>query len=104
MRRIPAPVFEPYAEEASSHMVGNTGATVDLFESGTTNTTKIGFTNRNDQLCTGNRGVAGTDHGQVSYRMACMLAKCGHVYGANGTDVFQRKCPSCQGGVPGIDY
>ena len=24
--------------------------------------------------------------------------------GVPGTDIFQRKCPSCQGGLPGIDY
>jgi hypothetical protein len=23
-------------------------------------------------------------------------------YGANGTDVFERKCPECQDGMPGL--
>jgi hypothetical protein len=27
---------------------------------------------------------------------------CGHKYGSNGSDNFQRKCPSCQGGAPGL--
>jgi hypothetical protein len=77
---------------------------MNLFEGGATDTTKVGYVNRNDQLCTGTRGVAGTDHGQFAYRMACMRASCGNVYGANGTDVFQRKCPRCQGGAPGLPY
>jgi hypothetical protein len=77
---------------------------MDVFSSGTTETTQIGFLNKHQQLCTGHRGVAGTDRGQVSYRMLCMQASCGLAYGANGTDVFQRKCPHCQGGAPGLDY
>ncbi|TXH35054.1 MAG: hypothetical protein E6Q92_12280 [Burkholderiaceae bacterium] len=77
---------------------------MDLFRSGDTETTRIGYVNRNNQLCTGHRGTAGTDHGQVVYRMACMRADCGRIYGANGTDVFQRKCPHCQGGAPGLEY
>lgn len=28
-------------------------------------------------------------------------AECGHFYGSNGSDFFQRKCPRCQGGKPG---
>lgn len=26
--------------------------------------------------------------------------KCGHKYYANGTDIWLRKCPKCQGGRP----
>ena len=25
--------------------------------------------------------------------------KCGHEYHANGSDIFQKKCPNCQGGI-----
>ena len=39
---------------------------------------------------------------QYSYKMVCQ--NCGEVYGANGSDIFQRKCPKCQGGNPGIDF
>ena len=77
---------------------------MELFRSGNTETTQIGYTNRNCQLCTGHRGVAGTDHGQYAYRLRCLKTECGHSYGANGTDVFQRKCPKCQSGLVGIDY
>ena len=74
------------------------------FESGGTATTRIGYTNRNRQRCGGHRGVAGNDHGQRSYRMEYLFRECGHVYGANGTDVFQRRCPNHQGGVAGIPF
>lgn len=77
---------------------------MDTFESGSTETTRIGYINRNSQLCTGHRNVPGTDHGQLSYRLLCLANTCGHMYGANGTDIFQRRCPSCQGGAPGIVY
>jgi hypothetical protein len=70
--------------------------------SGGTSTTSVGYENRNRQLCLGHRGVAGTDFGQFAYRLECL--ECGYTYGANGTDVFQRKCPECQGGEPGIRY
>ena len=72
------------------------------FNSGGTQTTSVGFINRNNQRCTGHRGVAGTDYGQFAYRMECL--SCGHDYGANGADVFQRKCPTCQGGLDGISF
>ncbi len=75
-----------------------------LFESGSTDKTSIGYINRHQQMCTGHRGTPGTDHGQVAYRMVCMNAACGAVYGANGTDVFQRRCPHCQSGAPGLPY
>lgn len=75
-----------------------------MFENGGTETTTIGYINRNQQLVHGTRKIAGTDHAQVSYKIECMAAGCGHVYGANGTDIFQRKCPACQGGAIGIEY
>jgi hypothetical protein len=69
---------------------------------GTTTTTQIGYTNKKNQMNKGHRHQPGNDHGQYSYRLACLF--CGHEYGANGTDIFQRKCPECQGGKPGIPY
>jgi hypothetical protein len=75
-----------------------------VFQNGAGMTTQIGYLNRNNQRCMGHRGVAGTDHGATAYKMVCQEPRCGHVYGANGTDVFQRKCPRCQGGQPGIPF
>jgi len=77
---------------------------MELFASGSSETTKIGYINRNNQMCTGHRGTLGTDHGQVSYRMVCMRVACGSTYGANGTDIFQRRCPHCQDGAPGLPF
>lgn len=74
------------------------------FVSGDGSTTQIGQVNRNNQRCGGHRGRAGNDHLQKAYRMECLQPSCGHVYGANGSDVFQRKCPKCQGGEPGIEF
>ena len=72
------------------------------FQDGGGPTVKIGYVNRNDQECQGHRGHAGTDHKQLAYRMQCR--HCDHIYGANGSDVHQRKCPECQGGADGIAF
>ena len=45
--------------------------------------TDLGFINKNNQKF---------------YAMECL--NCGHTYKANGTDIWQRKCPKCQGGRP----
>lgn len=71
-------------------------------QSGRHPTTRIGFINSNRQQCQGTLSVGGTDHLQYAYRLECL--DCGYVYGANGSDVAIRKCPECQGGMPGIRY
>ena len=75
-----------------------------MWKSGSTSTTQIGYVNRKNQKNHGTRGVAGTDHGQIAYRLECLNKDCGHIYGANGTDIFQRRCPKCQGGRDGIEF
>lgn len=77
---------------------------VSEFDSGGNDTTRIGYINRNQQRCGGHRGVAGTDHGQRPYQMQCLLPGCGHIYGANGTDVVHRRCPNCQGDADGLPF
>ena len=72
------------------------------WQSGDGTSTEIGFFNANGQQCCGHRGVPGTDHLQYAYKVEC--TRCGVVYGANGSDLFERKCPECQGGAPGIRY
>ena len=64
-------------------------------------TTRIGFVNTNGQKNLGRTMPqrAGTDYCQSVYILQC--SKCGHKYGSNGSDIYQRKCPSCQGGEPG---
>jgi len=61
-------------------------------------TTEPGYRNRNEQLVIRGTHLAGTDHYQYVYVLRC--GSCGHEYGANGSDIFQRKCPNCQGGAP----
>jgi len=73
-----------------------------MYSNGTTETTRIGYVNRNRQKNHGTRGTQGTDHCQYAYKLECL--SCGHKYGANGSDIFQRKCPRCQGGAKGIKY
>lgn len=64
----------------------------------TMKTTEKGYLNKNEQRNNGKTNKPGTDFGQWFYEMECM--KCGHKYYANGTDIWQRKCPKCQGGRP----
>ena len=72
------------------------------WQSGSGESVQIGSVNRNHQRCCGHGGVAGNDHGQYAYKVECLL--CGFVYGANGSDLHERKCPECQNGEPGIRY
>jgi hypothetical protein len=46
--------------------------------------------------------VPGTDHGQHAYKTECAI--CVYVYGTNGSDMHERRCPECRRGAPGIRY
>lgn len=59
-------------------------------------TTITGFVNDNNQRNEGRLTELGTDHNQYFYQMKCL--HCGHLYKANGSDIWQRKCPKCQEG------
>ena len=64
--------------------------------------TTPGRVNRNGQM---NLGLTepernGNDHGQRVYVMRCL--DCELDYGANGSDIFQRRCPFHQSGKPGL--
>jgi hypothetical protein len=61
-------------------------------------TTIAGYINKNNQKNLGCSGESGTDHMQSFYLMKCL--SCGSEYKANGSDIWQRKCPRCQGGKP----
>lgn len=58
--------------------------------------TDSGYVNKNNQQNNGRSSKLGTDNNQWFYNMNCL--HCGHTYYANGTDIWQRKCPNCQGG------
>ncbi len=63
-------------------------------------TTQPGYVNRNGQVVIRHTGLPGTDHGQMVYELQC--SHCSYSCGANGSDIFQRKCPNCQGGAAGL--
>jgi len=61
-------------------------------------TTVRGYINKNKQKNLGFSGEPGTDHMQKLYILKCL--NCDFEYKANGSDIWQRKCPKCQGGKP----
>jgi hypothetical protein len=65
-------------------------------------TTDVGYMNRNGQRVVRPTRMRGNDHGQYVYVLQC--GSCAKEYGANGSDIFQRRCPHCQGGRPGLEY
>ena len=60
--------------------------------------TEVGYVNKKNQKNLGKTSKPGTDNNQWFYQMECL--DCGHQYFANGSDIWQRKCPNCQGGQP----
>lgn len=65
-----------------------------------------GDINRNNQKLLTKTNRSGSDHMQYVWIVECNQTDsadtlCGHVYGSNGSDFFQRKCPRCQGGAAG---
>jgi hypothetical protein len=67
-------------------------------------TTEPGYTNRNNQTVLRKTATPGNDHNQMVYVLRCNVESCGHEYGVNGSDIFQRLCPRCSGGAPGLSY
>ena len=63
-------------------------------------TTEPGYSNRNDQVVVHRTDLPGNDHNQRVYVLEC--GRCQHRYGANGSDIWQRRCPRCGGGRPGL--
>jgi hypothetical protein len=68
----------------------------------TKGTTRIGYRNRNHQTVVKRTDLPGTDHLQRVYVLQC--EDCATRYGANGSDIFERRCPTCQGGRPGLSF
>jgi hypothetical protein len=63
-------------------------------------TTEPGYVNRRKQKVLRNTGLPGNDHLQSTYALQC--GDCGYEYGSNGSDNWQRRCPRCQRGRPGL--
>lgn len=66
------------------------------------NTARPGYVNRNRQLVLHRTEERGNDHNQYVYKMRCK--SCEQEFGANGSDIWQRRCPSCGGGAPKLAY
>jgi putative restriction endonuclease len=60
-----------------------------------------GDVNRNDQRILRLSTQPGTDHNAQVWVLKCRV--CSYVYGSNSTKAWQRKCPKCQNGRPGLD-
>jgi Zn finger protein HypA/HybF involved in hydrogenase expression len=63
-------------------------------------TTQPGYVNRNAQRVIRATQLPGTDKVQTAYVLEC--EQCQHRYAANESDIFERRCPRCQTGKPGI--
>ena len=59
-----------------------------------------GYENDNGQVVITRTQLRGTDYGQWVYELRCK--NCGEHYGANGSDIWQRKCPNCGNGMKGL--
>ena len=63
-------------------------------------TIEPGYTNRNAQRVIRAAGLPGTEHLRTAYVLEC--EQCQHRYAANESDIFERRCPNCQTGKPGL--
>lgn len=87
-------VKKDISEEEGENMLSNNGKESEELK--TLKSTDHGYINKNNQQNNGRSSKPGTDNNQWFYIMNCL--HCGHTYFANGTDIWQRKCPNCQGG------
>jgi hypothetical protein len=60
-------------------------------------TTDIGYINKNLQKVLQKTDMRSNHANQSIYLLECQ--HCGASYGANGSDIWLRKCPKCQGGA-----
>jgi hypothetical protein len=67
----------------------------------TATTTRYGYRNPNGQKNLGPIRIPGTHFSQTAYVLVC--TNCRYHYGTNGCDIYERKCPACQGGKEGIE-
>jgi hypothetical protein len=62
---------------------------------------QLGDINPNRQRLVAKTDLPGTDHNNRIWGVHC--GACGGAYGVNGSDFHHRKCPTCQGGAPGLE-
>jgi hypothetical protein len=97
-RRVASPMMPTARPDGSGISVPGAHGRSDRVGGG--RTTQPGYVNRNGQQVVRPTGNPGTDHGQYVYVLRCRT--CSHEYGANGSDIFQRRCPAHDGGAPGL--
>jgi len=61
--------------------------------------TEPGHVNKNNQVTIRDTGNFKGNHSAHVYQMGCN--SCGYEYGSFGSDIWERKCPDCQGGAVG---
>ncbi len=59
-------------------------------------TTEVNYENKNRQRNLGRTGEQGTDNLQYLYKVLCL--DCNKEYKVNGSNIYECKCPKCQGG------
>lgn len=62
--------------------------------------TSIGFRNRDGQQVIRKTSREGRTPEQRVFILQCTV--CGHEYGADGSEIYERLCPKCQDGPPGL--
>ena len=62
--------------------------------------TTIGYRNREGQEVLRKTDRVGSTPEQRVFVLRCGV--CGHEYGCDGCDIYDRLCPNCQDGVPGL--
>ena len=62
--------------------------------------TTIGYRNREGQEVIRKTEREGSAPGQRVFILRCTV--CDHEYGSNGCDIYDRLCPKCQDGPPGL--
>jgi hypothetical protein len=62
--------------------------------------TTIGFRNREGQVVVRKTEREGSSSEQRIFILRCSV--CGFEYGADGRDIYDRLCPKCQDGPPGL--
>ena len=60
-----------------------------------------GDKNQNGQRLLRKSDQPGTDYNARVWVLKCQ--QCSNIYGSNSTDAWERKCPNCQNGRPGLD-
>ena len=88
--------------EVSTKSKQPTGRSSGLAVAPKRKTTAPGYVNQNGQEVFHGTGQPGNDHNQVVYVLKCKT--CGHRYGANGSDIWQRRCPSCGGDAAELEF